>query len=69
MNLLFDNYWFFVCNHNCTIIFVIILRDQMFINVPFVSTRKRALTKIIKLLNLSKESVLYDLGCGDTNTD
>ena len=48
-----------------TIIFVIILRDQMFINVPFVSTRKRALTKIIKLLNLSKESVLYDLGCGD----
>lgn len=33
--------------------------------IPFVPARKRVLKEIISALELSKQSILYDLGCGD----
>lgn len=41
------------------------IRDSIFIKVPFVPVRKRAILAIIKCLNLSNGSILYDIGCGD----
>jgi precorrin-6B methylase 2 len=37
----------------------------LFSKVPFVPVRKKVLADIISSLNLSNESILYDLGCGD----
>lgn len=37
----------------------------MIVKVPFVPVPKAVLSRIIKVLDLKKDSVLYDLGCGD----
>jgi len=39
--------------------------NSFFTDAPFVPVRKRVIEKIIDTLNLNKNSVLYDLGCGD----
>lgn len=46
--------------------FYLRLRDSILVSVPFVSTQKRAIPAIIKALGLSSGSVLFDLGCGNS---
>ncbi len=41
------------------------LMTPLFSRVPFIPVRKNVLDNIISSLNLSNQSVLYDLGCGD----
>lgn len=38
---------------------------SLFLNVPFVPTKKRVVQKMIRVANLKKNEVVYDLGCGD----
>lgn len=45
--------------------FLICFRDKLVADVPFVPIRKRALKQVISKLQLSEESVLFDLGSGD----
>lgn len=45
---------------------LIMIRDSLFIKVPFVPTRSRAIPSIINALKLSQDSILYDIGCGDS---
>lgn len=52
-------------NFFVALFFLLKLRDSILISVPFVSTRKRAITSIINALSLSDKSILYDLGCGN----
>ncbi len=51
----------------CAFFFIIGLRDSLFVDIPFVSTRKRAITPVIKALSLSPGSLLYEPGCGSSN--
>jgi 16S rRNA A1518/A1519 N6-dimethyltransferase RsmA/KsgA/DIM1 with predicted DNA glycosylase/AP lyase activity len=41
------------------------IRDSIFIYIPFIVTREKAIELIIRELQLKNNSVLYDLGCGD----
>ncbi|MFA5942113.1 MAG: hypothetical protein WC798_00355 [Candidatus Paceibacterota bacterium] len=41
------------------------LRDSLFVEIPFISTRRRAVESVVNALSLSDKSVLYDLGCGN----
>lgn len=47
------------------ILFLLLIRDDIVNSVPFVPVQKHAIGQIIELLQLSNQSVLYDLGCGD----
>ncbi len=44
---------------------LIFLMTPFFVKVPFVPVRGKVLNDIVSALELSDESVLYDLGCGD----
>lgn len=49
-----------------SVLFVLLrLRDSIFVEIPFISTRKRAVELVANALSLSDKSVLYDLGCGN----
>lgn len=41
------------------------LRDSIFVEIPFISTRIRAIEAVINALSISEKSILYDLGCGN----
>ncbi|MCK9351379.1 MAG: hypothetical protein WCT49_02960 [Candidatus Paceibacterota bacterium] len=47
------------------IILLLILRDSIFADVPFVPVRRYAVAKIIELLDMRSGDVLVDMGCGD----
>lgn len=47
------------------LLFLFILRDSIFVKIPFISTRDRAIDPVVKALSLTKNSVLFDLGCGN----
>lgn len=44
---------------------VLFFSTPFFSSVPFIPVRKKVLSDIISALNLSNQSVLYDLGCGN----
>jgi len=50
-----------------SLFFLLGWRDSFFLKIPFVSTRKRAIDLIIKALSLSKESLVYEPGCGSAH--
>ena len=54
----------FVC-----IVFLLYMLSEMFFSLrtdaPFLHTPKRIFEKLIKILELKEDSILYDLGCGD----
>jgi len=56
---------FFIVICFSIILAVLRLRDSIVIEIPFISTRKRAIESVINALSLSGKSVLYDLGCGN----
>lgn len=43
------------------------IRDSVLLYIPFIATREKALRTISKELQLTNNSVLYDLGCGNGN--
>ena len=44
---------------------IIFFSTPFFSKVPFIPVRKKVLNDVVKALNLSDKSVLYDLGCGN----
>lgn len=48
-----------------TLLMLITAMVSLFIRVPFVPTKKRVMEKMIKVAQLKKNEVVYDLGCGD----
>src|SRR5882672_3890423 len=45
--------------------FLVFLFVSMFLDAPFLRTRKEILEQIFQALQLKDGSILYDLGCGD----
>ncbi len=61
LGVLVFSFFFFLCS----VVFLSFLFVSLFLDAPFIPTRKAVLETIDKALAINDKSVLYELGCGD----